>query len=252
MRFSHVLSLCCFLLAAEATARNKRVVGGTPAADGEAAYSASIQNAAGEHFCGGVIVGKKTVLTSAVCAVFLNASDIRVKVGSADLSKASEYTVSKVVVHPDFLLKGRVPVNDLAALRIQSEIKFEDGKTKAATLPTKGQKTVQGEIVTVAGWGATKINGSASPLLMKIKIRIVNIDECSKAHKNIVDTIPDNQICAGVEDGSKDACQMDGGAGLVLENLVLGLASWGQGCGQKPGVYTELAPFRFWIDEQLN
>ncbi|XP_065351245.1 trypsin-7-like [Cloeon dipterum] len=251
---SLLLLVCIFALAANnasASVRNRRVIGGTPAAEGEAAYSASLQNLAGEHFCGGVVVGKRTVLTTAICALHLNASEIRVKVGSVDLSKATELTVSRATVHPDFVLKGKFPVNDLAALRIEPEINFNDGKIKAVALPTNGQKTIQGEVVSLSGWGASKINGSASPILMTIKIRVVSREHCAREHMNLLKELPENQICAGVEDGNKDACAMDGGAGLVLEDLLLGLASWGQGCGQKPGVYTELAPYRFWIDDQL-
>jgi Trypsin len=88
----------------------------------------------------------------------LDFGKLKLKAGSIDLAKASQFNVTKVEVHPDYtLLKGKVPLNDLAALKVAPEFDFADGKLKAAVLPTQGQKTVPGETVTVAGWGAAKV-----------------------------------------------------------------------------------------------
>jgi secreted trypsin-like serine protease len=56
--------------------------------------------------------------------------------------------------------------------------------------------------------------------------------------------------CAGDPQGGKDACQGDSGGPLVARGLLVGLVSWGSGCGQaeNPGVYTRVSavlPARF-------
>ena len=73
------------------------------------------------------------------------------------------------------------------------------------------------------------------------------------------EVIPEVMLCAG--EGGKDSCQGDSGgplmceeqagAGLPSTRVQCGIVSWGIGCGdaQYPGVYTELAYFLDWIEE---
>ena len=62
-------------------------------------------------------------------------------------------------------------------------------------------------------------------------------------------------MCAGGEEGL-DACEGDGGAPLVCEGAsgrwyVVGLVSWGEGCGTPgvPSVYARISYFSDFIDD---
>ena len=60
-------------------------------------------------------------------------------------------------------------------------------------------------------------------------------------------------FCAGLlGEGGKDACQGDSGGPVLLNDEIVGATSWGIGCAYPnyPGVYTDVAMFRNWIDEQ--
>jgi trypsin len=67
-------------------------------------------------------------------------------------------------------------------------------------------------------------------------------------------------FCAGLAQGGKDACQGDSGGPVikdfstgVADAVLVGATSWGYGCAQPnyPGVYSDVAMFRGWIDTQM-
>merc|ERR1712013_715405 len=65
-------------------------------------------------------------------------------------------------------------------------------------------------------------------------------------------------LCAGVEDGSKDACQGDSGGALVSEQggvyHLVGVVSAGLGCARRnvPGLYADVARHMDWIEGVLR
>lgn len=61
-------------------------------------------------------------------------------------------------------------------------------------------------------------------------------------------------MCAGDEDDGKDACNGDGGGPLTADGLLIGIVSWGQGCGRKPfsGVYTRVSHCVEWISKTIS
>jgi len=66
-------------------------------------------------------------------------------------------------------------------------------------------------------------------------------------------SVADSMICAAVEEGGKDSCQGDSGGPMVCGEELVGIVSWGIGCGRKgyPGVYTEVSYFMDWITETM-
>ncbi len=66
--------------------------------------------------------------------------------------------------------------------------------------------------------------------------------------------IYNNMLCAGImPHGGVDACEGDGGGPLVCEFsgkwYLTGVTSWGHGCARprKPGVYTKVFRYVYWI-----
>lgn len=132
-------------------------------------------------------------------------------------------------------------------------------------------KPIVGKKCVVSGWGVTKYrNSELSDKLQQTEVTILNVDTCNNNYKG---GIHRGMICAGEWAGGKDACQVifayilfsanklkffflclqgDSGGPLVCNQKLTGVVSWGVECGSKdlPGVYTDVALYRAWIDEQ--
>ena len=78
----------------------------------------------------------------------------------------------------------------------------------------------------------------------------VNQKECNKAYSDF-GGVTDRMLCAGYQQGGKDACQGDSGGPLVADGKLVGVVSWGYGCAQAgyPGVYSRVAVVRDWVRE---
>ena len=98
------------------------------------------------------------------------------------------------------------------------------------------------------GFGRTAENKPATDRLMHVNISYVTNEECSNAFKR---PIPDNQMCAGETiNGGKDACNGDSGGPLLYSGIVVGVTSWGVGCGTtKPAGYSRIADQFEWIKD---
>lgn len=125
-----------------------------------------------------------------------------------------------------------------------------------------------GETVRVCGWGNTKYPGSSYPSTLKcVDVQYITVSDCNARNK-YNGAILKGMFCAGVSGGGKDACQGDSGGPVkkvimivllseshrfVKSNQLVGAVSWGYGCAQAayPGVYSDVAQFRNWIDGKM-
>lgn len=128
----------------------------------------------------------------------------------------------------------------------------------------------------VAGWGISSINSVVPPsvltssgvttsdLLQYVRLPVVTQEECqaSYASRSGSYNITENMFCAGFFQGGHDTCLGDSGGAFVMEDevtqgwAVFGLVSWGgpEECGSQRvyGVYTRVAKYVPWIEEQLR
>jgi secreted trypsin-like serine protease len=104
----------------------------------------------------------------------------------------------------------------------------------------------EGGAARVYGWGDTRGDGSYAASLHTAEVAVLPDAECEhdypRGGKDGTYT-PRSMLCAGVPGGGRDACQGDSGGPLVAGGRLIGLVSWGTGCGTpgKPGVYTRIS-----------
>ncbi|CAK6950811.1 granzyme A-like [Scomber scombrus] len=89
-----------------------------------------------------------------------------------------------------------------------------------------------------------------SDVLMAVNVTVIDRVKCNSCdHYNSRPVITKDMICAGyVGNKPADTCQGDSGGPLLCNEALVGVTSFGKGCGQEkfPGVYAFLSK------EQLN
>ncbi|GAA3894969.1 serine protease [Streptomyces sp. NPDC003631] len=201
------------------------------------------------QFCGGVVVDRSRVLTAAHCmsAAVLGAPpgqvpDLKVITGRTDLMSAQgkEIPVAATWVNPTY--NSLTNAGDFAVLTLASPLPASSVIGMAAAGDPAYQPGTQ---ATVYGWGDTTGAADYERSLRGANLQVLQDNACGKAYPGGLDGKyqPASMLCAGMPQGGHDACQGDSGGPLVAMGRLIGLVSWGSGCGQpgSPGVYTRVS-----------
>ena len=101
--------------------------------------------------------------------------------------------------------------NDIALIEMDEPIRFKS-HIRPICLPDKEADYV-GKSVSVIGWGHRMMGGQASSVLREVEVDVMTRKKCEKSYgKRKITTA---MICAGKEQGGKDACQGDSGGPLL-------------------------------------
>jgi len=142
--------------------------------------------------------------------------------------------------------------NDIVLLRLRNKLKF-NARVRSICLPEADTKIEDNQQCSISGWGTTKYLGKPREKLFQVFPNIVSKSGCN-APSMYNGKITENMFCAGK--GGHDSCQGDGGSPLVCVNndryYAAGLASWGNGCAGKHGVYTDLRKQVSWIKDVME
>ncbi|KAG7304661.1 hypothetical protein JYU34_010003 [Plutella xylostella] len=231
---------------ASAVAASNRIVGGADASI--ETYPSIVQVeylelSVWSQGCGGNILSPTYVLTAAHCIEWV---PMRIRAGSSDRNTGGTVIdVETFLIHPDYT--SLAPQHaDIALLRLQSPLVYGPG-VQQVPIYAQGTEVPDNSTVVHAGWGHTQVAGLPSPVLQDVTIYTVNYDECFRRYGS---ALSESMICAGILDvGGKDACQMDSGGPLYYGDVLVGVVSWGYGCGSPrfPGVSIKVSAFTDWI-----
>ncbi|MFF4165129.1 S1 family peptidase [Streptomyces sp. NPDC001741] len=263
-----------FLLAAAAgaipigpshrAAADSIIVGGKPVSVADSPWAVALSSrdrfggTRGGQFCGGVAVGPTKVLTAAHClreevlgAPVPEIRDLRVIAGRDELSGPGgrEISVRSAWVNPGY--DPHTNAADLAVLTLAQSL------PAGSVVPMAGAGSAAyepGTKATVYGWGDTTGYGAYSSGLRAAAVRVLPDADCTRAYPGGSQGLYDasSMLCAGDPAGGRDACQGDSGGPLVARGRLVGLVSWGSGCGSpgSPGVYTRISAAIRWMADR--
>ncbi|MGW6542990.1 S1 family serine peptidase [Streptomyces massasporeus] len=232
------------------------VIGGFPVEASQSPWTVALSSRdrfggtrAGQ-FCGGVAVGRSTVLTAAHCldedvlgGPPGRVRDLKVIAGRTDLLSGrdgQEVTVRDTWVNPAY--DGVSNAGDFAVLTLAEPLQGDPVISMAAD---GDPAYTAGESATVYGWGDTSGAGEYPDSLRAARVSVLPDALCEEAYPGGSDGTYDatSMLCAGEAEGGRDACQGDSGGPLVAQGRLIGLVSWGIGCGRagNPGVYMRVS-----------
>jgi secreted trypsin-like serine protease len=253
--------IAALVLAAPAQA----VVGGKPVPDGQFGYVANVR-IMGAFGCTGTLIAPQWVMTAGHCgsatgsltqgivpspvAWPAGAYSVILGTANADGSGGEEHAVTDVVVEPDYLVTNGGG-SDVTLMKLD-----EPAKVAPMRIAALGERSSwsPGKLVTIAGFGSTKADGSDMPGKMQYaQVPVTTDADCAKAYSDGFDAT--TMFCAGYPQGGTDTCNGDSGGPLLAPVAsgfrLAGATSFGEGCAEagKPGVYARVAegPIREWL-----
>uniref|UniRef100_A0A8C7AER5 Serine protease 56 n=1 Tax=Neovison vison TaxID=452646 RepID=A0A8C7AER5_NEOVI len=243
--------------AVNVTRAHGRIVGGSAAPPGAWPWLVRLQ-LGGQPLCGGVLVAASWVLTAAHC--FAGAQNellwtVTLAEGPQG-EQAEEVPVNRILPHPKF--DPRTFHNDLALVQLWTPVS-PVGAWRPVCLPQGPREPPAGTACAIAGWGALFEDGPEAEAVREARVPLLSTDTCKRALGP--ELHPSSMLCAGYLAGGVDSCQGDSGGPLTCSEpgprpreVLYGVTSWGDGCGEpgKPGVYTRVAVFKDWLQEQMS
>jgi secreted trypsin-like serine protease len=258
----HSLSLFPQLPSGELKVSPKIVQPDSQLTAGAYRFFASIQQAdlppADGHFCGAVLISKRWAVTAAHCLSLRSAAEIKLKVDFEYLTdlKGTVIKAKRIVTHQSFNKTAHNSfLNDIALIELDDTAPSDIEFPKMLS-PDMEKKILEGSpyVPEIIGCGKNAFSrySAITNYPRRTSVKVISNEQCNK--ENYFGLINDFEMCAGLE--GADACQGDSGGPLILWDddagfLLLGLVSWGEGCGlkHKPGVYVRLSAFKEWIEK---
>ncbi|XP_012521492.2 uncharacterized protein LOC105827856 [Monomorium pharaonis] len=238
-------------------ASTARIVGGASSSMGNWPWQIALYKD-GKFQCGGALINERWVVSAGHC--FYHAQDnywvARIgatRRGSFRSPHEQLLRVDYISLHPDYVDNGFI--NDIAVIRLERSVSFSD-YIRPVCLPKAPVSS--GTVCVVTGWGQLYEIGRVFPdTLQEVQIPVISTEDCRRKTLFLpLYRITSGMLCAGIDNGGKDACLGDSGGPLVclspFENRyeLQGITSNGYGCGrrERPGVYTKIYSYISFIN----
>ncbi|XP_045772725.1 trypsin CFT-1-like [Maniola jurtina] len=245
-KIAFLLAIC---LTSAVALPQQRIAGGSLATVAQHPYAAVFLYARDNvnylYECGGTIINNRSVLTAALCWGFRPAHQIRIRVGSSYAnSGGSIHGVRQLIEHPN--LDDRTEDSNIGIVRVATAFSFGNN-VRAGLIAGSNYIVLENQAVWAIGWGQKGEGEQLSEQLRQVQIRKVSQSVCRSYH--VSRYISPNMLCAGWEGGGRGSCWGDHGSPLLHNDIVVGITSFGTGCGGSgyPSIYTKVSRFTSWI-----
>ena len=175
-----------------------------------------------------------------------------------EIIKLSNYPVRRVIIHPDYRQKESHSFErDITLLELENSITLGPNLLPIC-LPDNETLYDLGLMGYVSGFGIMEERISHD--LRFVRLPAARQETCKHwlRQKNRNDMFSENMFCAGSPTLKHDVCHGDaGGVSAVRDKkndrwVATGIVSWGIGCGEGYGFYTNLLNYVDWIKKVME
>ncbi|XP_031618989.1 serine protease snake-like [Contarinia nasturtii] len=239
------------------------IVGGMKSEAGEFPHMAVIgwqqdENGPINWNCGGSLISYRFVLSAAHCVSWRGIKPKIIRLGAQNLNKSHDsnvvdFGIAQAMRHPSY--KPSSKYHDIALFELDRDVHISD-YIRPACLWQRFDVNYTSGVAT--GWGLTRDRGRPSDELLKVQLNIITNERCDGFYQRfgaLKNGIIDSQFCAGHDTEERDTCNGDSGGPMQVATPnsdctyhLIGVTSFGQGCGNGYGVYTRVSEYLDWIE----
>ncbi|XP_004927140.1 trypsin alpha-3 [Bombyx mori] len=248
---SKVLYLMLAFVAAVSAAPNTRLVGGEHTTIEQFPYIVALvyyypRPAIRVQRCVGSLISSWHVVTSGYCFTGAILDNMEIRAGSTNaLSGGTVVRVGQVTKYPGYVEEPKS--GDLAVIRLATALGISN-TVNVLFLPPQNTFIPDGTSLTTVSWGFEYVGGPQLETLKTITQRKINIERCKAIYSGSTKVdISDRVICAN--EVGRSTCFGDSGAPMVIGQVLVGTASYHEGCGDDdhPDVFTRIDTYTNWI-----
>ncbi|XP_063991709.1 mucin-2-like isoform X2 [Diachasmimorpha longicaudata] len=227
-----------------------RLVGGTPAGEGQWSSVALLREVKSGATCTASVLGPMHALASYSCIYKHRQSPNWELQTGRDLQQSTK--VKSIVPYPEVKYNQFLYDNDFVLIELLEPLVFSRN-VSAVCLPS--QQFQPRDLCVTAGWGFP-MNGDVNLKLNFLPIPTYDTKECN-ATSHYAGFIKENYICAGFTGTDKGTCYNDEGAPLMCATEtgrweIQGLLSHHSRCSRGyPAIYSSLAPVISWLHHSI-
>lgn len=243
---------------AVAVTSSPRITNGDPIDITEVPFMVALEVSSGSpdsfrFTCGASIIGPNYFLTAGHCVNPSKPNNYRIEAGSTTRGSGTIYNVKEIHRHPQYFENETLQSADydIAFLVITDSFNFTESVQPIDF--TRTEPAVN-DHARVTGWGR-KEDGELPLDLLQANVSIIDRVKCGESFPDQGIIIPETMICAQATDPEKGPCKGDSGGPLVVNNVIVGIVSWGGNCDFEQGpaaAYTNVARFSDWVEEQIR
>ena len=243
--------------------QRQRIIGGQKAKLGNFPWQA-YTNIHGPR--GGALLGDRWILTAAHT---INPKDheaqgspsLDVFLGHViveDITKLSNHPVRRVIIDPDYHQEESHNFEgDIALLELENSVTLGPNLLPIC-LPDNETLYDPGLMGYVSGFGIMEERISHNLRFVRLPVAKREICDRWLRQKNRNDVFSENMFCAGNPATRQDSCQGDSGGVFAVSDkkndrwVATGIVSWGIGCGEGYGFYTNVLKYVDWIKKVME